>query len=477
MEFQSRVMRGAAKWLGAASLCFASLAAAADLGVYRWDAPNGPANVDALEQWLGGRVTLAEAFEAPDTWDNVDGASWQLGPWAQWVQAQNGRNLILGVPMLAGNPNLSGADGVLGTADDISLAKCGAGAYDERWTNLANELAYYGLHWAYLRLGWEPDGGWYAWRAPQGQGNEANYASCFRRIVQVMRNAQPANQWKFVWNVTTAWWNASYLSAIWPGDEYVDVVGLDLYDQSWATGTYPYPSVCDDACRLTHQQAAWAQHAWYLTTLRSFAAAHGKPLAIPEWGVAIRADGHGGGDNPYFVQNMHGFIADPANNVAFHSYFDVSAVDIDARLSDSVTGDVPTGATRMPQSAALFRQLFGGGAPAAGDTHAPSVSLTSPAPGTVLYRRTSYDLEAAASDDVAVSAVDFFVNDRQVCHVTAAPYRCAWRSSNGRTRSYTIQATATDSSGNRASAAIVYSATSAATGAQEWWGCRWWASG
>ena len=83
-----------------------------------------------------------------------------------------------------------------------------------------------------------------------GSGKEAAFAGCFRRIVQVMRGAQPANQWKFVFNTATNWRSRAYLDAIWPGDAYVDVVALDLYDQSWAANTYPYPSRCDAACRL-----------------------------------------------------------------------------------------------------------------------------------------------------------------------------------------------------------------------------------
>jgi hypothetical protein len=447
--------QAAALLCGAAIAVSTPVAAGPELGVYRWDVPNGPANVDAFSQWLGKPVELAEAFEAADSWDNIDGAGWQLGPWSQWVRAQLGRNLILAVPML---PGISG----------VSLAQCAAGQYDARWTNLANELAYYGLHWAYLRLGWEPDGGWYAWAAPQGQGNEANYAGCFRRIVQVMRNAQPASQWKFVWNPTTAWWDKSYLDAIWPGNEYVDVVGIDLYDQSWASGTYPYPSTCDASCRLARQQTAWSNHLWYLSTIRNFAVGHGKPMAIPEWGAALRPDGHGGGDNAYFVQKMYEFIHDPANYVAFHSYFNVSASDIDARLTDSVTGDAPSGASRFPESAQRFRQLFGAATPqpeptpaptpepGSADTTPPTVSIASPADGSVLYRRTSVTLEAGASDNVGVVSVDFSVNGRHVCRVEAPPWRCSWRTFNGMTRSYDVRATATDLSGNTASASQSY---------------------
>ena len=289
-----------------------------------------------------------------NSWDSVDGAGWQLGPWAQWVRAQAGRNLILSVPLLPGDRYRAGPDGVVGTADDLSLAKCAAGEYDLYWRNLANNLASYGLNSAYLRLGWEMDGGWFAWRAEPGSGNEGHFAGCFRRTVEVMRTAQPASQWRFVWNPNNGFPGTSYLDATWPGDAYVDVVAIDLYDQSWVANTYPYPSTCDAACRLTRQQTAWNRHGWYLSLIRNFALAHGKPMAIPEWGVTTRPDGHGGGDNPYYVQKMHEFIMNPGNNVAFHSYFDVTYVDGDHKISPA-----DGKSTNFPQSAEVFRQLFG----------------------------------------------------------------------------------------------------------------------
>jgi hypothetical protein len=263
------------------------------------------------------------------------------------VKAKSGRNLSYAVGLFP-----SGG----------SLASCAAGQYDLHWRNLANNLAYHGLRSAYLRLGWEMDGGWYAWNAKAGSGKEASFAGCFRRIVQVMRQAQPTNQWKFVFNPTVDTWpSRAYLESLWPGDAYVDVVGVDIYDQCWVNNTYPYPSTCDAACRLTRQQTAWRFFASRLDILRDFAIAHGKPMAFPEWGVMARSDGHGGGDNPYFIQKMHDFIVDPANNVVFHSYFNISSGKrgFDSRLTDSAVADNPTGATRLPKSAALFKQLFG----------------------------------------------------------------------------------------------------------------------
>jgi hypothetical protein len=345
--------RKAARALLAAAVAMLSLVshAAPELSVYRWDVPPGPANVDAFGRWLGKPVTIASAFEAKGKWEDIDGAHWQLGPWSQWVKSSPGRNLSLAVPLL---PDTGG-----------SLASCSAGEYDVYWKNLANNLAQFGLNSVYLRIGWEMEGTWFRWGAPQGSGKEAHFAGCFRRVVDAMRLVQPANQWKFVWNPgLDGWKTPAWFDATWPGDGYVDVVGVDIYDQSWVANTYPYPTGCDEACRLARQKTAWNFQSGRLNALRNFAVAHGKPMAFPEWGVIIRYDGHGGGDNPHFIQRMHEFITDPRNNVLFHTYFDVSSGNRhDHRITDPTDKDNPGGPTRMPNAAALFKQLFG--APAA----------------------------------------------------------------------------------------------------------------
>ncbi len=70
-------------------------------------------------------------------------------------------------------------------------------------------------------------------------------------------------------------------------------------------------------------------------------------MSLPEWGLWERPDGHGGGDNPYFIERMHEFIADPANNVAYQAYFEYDVKpDGNHRLRD------------LKNSGRVFRELF-----------------------------------------------------------------------------------------------------------------------
>ena len=121
---------------------------------------------------------------------------------------------------------------------------------------------------------------------------EASFAAYFRQIVTAMRSVS-GEQFRFVWNPDAgAFTQSGYsVAAAYPGNAYVDVIGLDAYDQSWATPQTP--------------ANAWASTTLpSLTAAQQFASSNGKPLAFCEWGVAIRSDGHGLGDDPYYVNQM-----------------------------------------------------------------------------------------------------------------------------------------------------------------------------
>jgi hypothetical protein len=77
----------------------------------------------------------------------------------------------------------------------------------------------------------------------------------------------------------------------------------------------------------------------------------------------------------------------------------------------------------------------------------PSVSLTSPASGSVLDIGTTYTLTASASDNRQVAEVRFYLDNVLLGSDSSAPYEWRW-TNNATAGSRTLQVQATDSAGN-----------------------------
>ncbi|MBV9863989.1 MAG: hypothetical protein JO316_01415 [Abitibacteriaceae bacterium] len=329
------------------------------IAAYRWGAANphgGAAANEAFARWLKLSVAWAEDFMPNERWDASEGGAWQMDEWAAWKKAVPGRRLILSVPLLPGPWDLSGPkDGPLAN-QKVSLAAGAHGDYNTHFKTLAQNLVHYGLADSVLRLGWEFNGGWYTWR---GSENPEAFAGYWREIVKTMRAVPGTEQMQFCWNPATGWQQFPAEKA-WPGDEWVDIVGLDAYDDSWAQDTYPFPAGATAEEIAARRRAVWDKVVYNgdhgLKVWRDFAIAHHKPFSIPEWGVDKRADGHGGLDSPYFIERMHAFITDPTDHVYFHCYFDVQAPDGGHQLSPGKDGDEKT---IFPEAAARFKALFG----------------------------------------------------------------------------------------------------------------------
>ncbi|SDT95071.1 Glycosyl hydrolase family 26 [Verrucomicrobium sp. GAS474] len=328
--------------------------------VYRWGQGGvGKGLYDAYGPWLNRKVMWAEDFMPSESWDKVEGQEWQLGTWKGWVQKQAGRRLVLSVPLLVGPWDGKGPKAGPGAGVAVSLAEGAKGTYNVYFQHLAENLVKQHLGDTILRLGWEFNGGWYQWRA-QKEPEALNFAAYFKQIVTTMRAVPGAENLKFCWNpAMEPWWPYSPEKA-WPGDDVVDYVGVDVYDQSWQKETYPFPEGADAATLAARQQKTWETTTNSLGKMglpywKKFAADHGKPLAIPEWGVCQRQDKHGGMDNAYFIEQMFRFIHDPANNVFFHCYFDVGAPDGDHQLCPNPNNDKKT---QFPLAAAKYVELF-----------------------------------------------------------------------------------------------------------------------
>lgn len=300
-------------------------------GVFR---STSPEDVQEFADWSGQEIDYVIDFSLRSTWDEIANPYDQLRAWQD-----HDYRVVYGLAMLPEAEHLR-----------VSLAQGAQGKYNQHYRRLAENLVEHSQQDAILRLGWEFNLGNWRWH-PQDREDFIGY---WRHIVTTMRSVPGGENLRFDWNPSNG--GGRYDSTrFYPGDNYVDYVGVDVYDISWADNTYPYPGNCPADCRLERQKAAWNDvynSRFGLKFWSGFAAGRGKPLSLPEWGLWDRTanDGHGGLDNPYFIESMHEFISDPANNVAYQAYFELDVGDNgNHRL------------TSMPESAAVFRELFGQG--------------------------------------------------------------------------------------------------------------------
>ena len=83
-----------------------------------------------------------------------------------------------------------------------------------------------------LRWGWEMNGRWYEWSGYQNKDDTRGYVECFRRLRKVFDD-EGADNVSWVWSPN---WNSSpadpwnRMEAYYPGDEYVDWVGVSGYN-------------------------------------------------------------------------------------------------------------------------------------------------------------------------------------------------------------------------------------------------------
>jgi hypothetical protein len=262
-------------------------------------------------------------------WSGLDGANGSLG-WLISAWRDSGYTLSLGVPMIP-----TDAAGVA----EGSLPVGATGAYDGYFATLARTLVAGGEASAYLRLGWEFNGSWYPWKALTPHA-EAEYAEYFRQIVTTMR-AVPGADFRFVWNPqATAFTEPDYsVRAAYPGDAYVNDIGIDFYDESAGHAT---------------SATAWADLSLpALSAASSFARAERKPIVVCEWGVALEADGRGPGDDPLYVANMIAWMKDPANHVRYESYFDYDSIPEGGGIDAKITSG------QFPASLSTFIQHLG----------------------------------------------------------------------------------------------------------------------
>ncbi|MGA2036393.1 MAG: hypothetical protein ABSH04_02270 [Acidimicrobiales bacterium] len=270
------------------------------LGVYA-----GAGNASGVASFVS--TTGAPVAIASDYLDGSSGFAYMVSNYSYGLSAWQGKGyrLVVGIPI---NPNAG--------SNSTVLANGAAGDYNSYYTTLAQNAVALGLGNTIWRPGWEFDQ-----QLVTTDADAINYAAYYRNIVTTMKAVSSAFQ--FTWDGAldgTSNGNAWATLDAYPGDAYVNYIALDFYDQTW-DGSCGLPF--NNTMTQAQEACAWSgDQSRSLARLSSFASAHSKPVAFPEWGVISRSDGHGGGDDPYWMNNFTAWMTNPANNVAFASYFD-----------------------------------------------------------------------------------------------------------------------------------------------------------
>ncbi|MFI6656858.1 glycoside hydrolase family 26 protein [Streptomyces sp. NPDC050523] len=224
----------------------------------------GLARMRKFSSWLGGtELRVGHTYLPGDVWSNIEGGNGFLDSWARWRQAKADRMLVLNVPLMEHNE----AE-VSDTAVRRLLRRAAAGAYDEHFRVLAQRLVDLGATDTVLVLGWEMNGTTYTHRCGPDPEDWKEY---WRRIVTVMRSV-PGQKFRFDFAPSRGR-DAIPWPECYPGDDVVDIVGMDSYDQ-------PHGISFDEQI----------SEPYGLQFHVDFAREHHKPFSYPEWGLFRNGD-------------------------------------------------------------------------------------------------------------------------------------------------------------------------------------------
>nr|BFE69314.1 hypothetical protein GCM10020092_026150 [Actinoplanes digitatis] len=214
----------------------------------------------------------------------------------------------------------------IGAAAD--LAACANGEKDRDWRNFGALMTRHGRGDSVVRLGWEFNERTSPWRAD----DPATWIACYRRAATNIRAGNPdvLLDWTINAHGTPAGVCGGVSTNCYPGDAYVDIVGIDNYDH------YPWSPT-----KAAFDRVAAAPEG--LDWLYRFARAHGKLFAVGEWGVVPTGDA--GRENPSFVTWMHAWFAEPCQVPGVRDLL------LRLRRGRGAVEPVPHGRRLLPQSA------------------------------------------------------------------------------------------------------------------------------
>lgn len=282
-----------------------------------------PSQVTAWENFRGSKVGAIHGFAARSNWSEVESAGWIMGYYKNSPEL-----VVISQPFWP-----EGAGG--------SMGACASGSYDANWKRYGTMLQNSGRKDNTItRLAWEFNGNWFQWSAH----NPEQWKSCWRKVVTAVRSTAPGAKFEWAMNAHGSQTSGGDAWNSYPGDEYVDLVGIDPYDHYPPSRTN---AEFDEQCNDKHG----------LCTVAKFARQHNKKVGVGEWAVMHPPSrgGGGAGDNPLYIQKMF---------ETFNTYRDVMGYE--TYFNEERYGNALVNPRQNPLSADRYVALFGANSPAIG---------------------------------------------------------------------------------------------------------------
>ncbi len=308
------------------------------LGVYP-----GRANSEmlrSLERELGFDLGVIVQFGGRSSPGDLTGSiNGQLARLSNWIIERNPAYSVT-IPLAFGYADAKSEEGRGQVVDNLDRTV--AGEHDRAYVRVAELLVGAGLGDAVLRLGHEFDGNWFPWSA---RPSCESFINAFQHVADIFVAVSPSFriEWSGTLRYFPAWGECAY-----PGDDYVDILGLDVYDRGGPMSAFsPSDQTWIDPARV------WSEQFLPLLELHhEFARDHGKPVSYPEWAIVTESSGAYGGDNPTFIRGMAAWLrslpTDGPGSLTYHAYF-LGVSEYDFRPHE--------------QSAEAFVEEFGTGSP------------------------------------------------------------------------------------------------------------------
>lgn len=308
-------------------------------------------NFNAFSTLMGAKPQFMDQYadqRLPITqW--VGQASWNAASVASSPVLKN-VTPVIGLPMTSTAPGS-------GTADQ-SYKNFAAGKYDSVLKDVVKAWADNGFTAQIWRPGWEMNVSSMPSYAGNDAATHADWVKAFQHIYTILHAAGEADgvEVQVMWNPDVMNYSnaGNVIQTAYPGNQYVDIIGADIYadvypygppthlydwDKSGQVLSSPHP-VYDtsvqqwaaDPVNLQHYYTYPASNQWSLdgsvdhaTTLQQLidlAKSAGRPLAIAETGVGNTHDGAGLTDNPTFVRWLSQTLDQSGVNVSFVNIWD-----------------------------------------------------------------------------------------------------------------------------------------------------------